>query len=176
MPLRTASLLLALIGLLFVGGPSVLALSVDGEEASVTVEPSSVTAGGSVMVAGSGLALGGDRLIVLASNGLTVELGWVVTDAVGRFQGELTIPAHLPTGSYELRAIGDGTLTTSLTVIAAGRGGPATAGTGSAVAAVVSRRSSLHLLVVSILTAGVIVAAGLAVVRRAERRQRELRR
>src|SRR6266496_2999440 len=75
-----------------------------GGEAKIEVEPSSVTAGETVVLAGSGLEPDSDRVLVLAGENLTVEFGTVKTDAEGMFSKELTIPNHLPSGTYELRA------------------------------------------------------------------------
>ena len=91
-------------------------------EPKVEAEPSSVTAGDTVVLAGSGLEADSDRVLVLAGEGLTVEFGTVKTDADGMFSKELTIPSHLPSGNYELRAIGDETLTAPLAVTAAAGG------------------------------------------------------
>ena len=88
-------------------------------EAKIEVEPPSVTAGQTVILAGSGLEPDNDRVLVLAGEGLTVEFGTVKTDAEGMFSKELAIPNHLPSGNYELQAIGDETLTAPLTVKAA---------------------------------------------------------
>ena len=94
-------------------------------EAMIEVEPSSVTAGDTVVVAGSGLEPNSDRVLVLVGAGLTVEFGTVTTDADGMFSKELTIPAHLPSGNYELQAIGDETLTAPIAVTAAAGGAEA---------------------------------------------------
>ncbi|MEO6579462.1 MAG: hypothetical protein ABIO99_11270 [Candidatus Limnocylindria bacterium] len=88
-----------------------------GEE-EVVVEPAEVTAGESVIVAGSGLEPDDERVLVLAGGDLVVDFGSVTTDAEGMFEIELTIPSHLPSGTYELRAIGDETLTAELMVTA----------------------------------------------------------
>ena len=93
-----------------------------GKEALV-VEPSDVTAGQTVVLVGSGLEPDNDRVLVLAGQDLVVEFGTVRTNAEGMFQKELPIPSHLPSGIYELRAIGDETLTVPLTVTAIA-GGP----------------------------------------------------
>lgn len=96
------------------------ALAHEGEagKESLAVEPSSVTAGDTVVFAGSGLEPDSERVLVLAGLDLVVEFGTVTTDAEGMFQKELTIPSHLPSGAYELRAIGDETLVVQLTVTA----------------------------------------------------------
>lgn len=90
----------------------------EGEE-GLEVEPSSVTAGDSVVLAGSGLEPNDERVIVLVGEHDTLHVTEVETDAEGMFSLELTIPAHLPTGTYELQAIGDETLTVPLAVTAA---------------------------------------------------------
>jgi hypothetical protein len=88
-------------------------------EAELAVEPSTVTAGETVILAGGGLEPNSDRVLVLAGEDLIVEFGTVRTDAEGTFQKELTIPGHLPAGTYEFRAIGDETLTVPLGVLEA---------------------------------------------------------
>lgn len=89
-----------------------------GEE-EILVEPSTVTAGGTVVLAGSGLEPNDERVIVLVGQHDTLHLAEVETDAEGMFSLELTVPAHLPAGTYELQAIGDETLTVPLAVTAA---------------------------------------------------------
>ncbi len=115
----TASAVAALLVLLALGGGTVLAHEGGAGTESLAVEPSSVTAGGSVVLAGSGLEPENERVLVLAGQGLVVEFGTVTTDVEGMFSKELTIPSHLPAGTYELRAIGDETLTASLALAAA---------------------------------------------------------
>lgn len=112
--LRSASAAAALLALLALGGGTVLAHEGGAGEESVAVEPSSVTAGGSVVLAGSGLEPESERVLVLAGQGLVVEFGTVTTDAEGMSSQELTIPSHLPAGTYELRAIGDEILSAPL--------------------------------------------------------------
>jgi len=87
------------------------------EEATIAVEPSTVNAGETVILAGTGLEPDSDRVLVLAGQDLIVEFGTVRTDANGRFRKDLTIPGHLPAGTYEFRAIGDETLTVPLGVL-----------------------------------------------------------
>ena len=103
----------------------------------LAVEPNSIAAGGTVVLAGKGLEPNSDRVLLLVGAADTVQLGTVKTDADGMFSTQLTIPSHLPAGTYELRAIGDETLTVSLSVTAAeGAPVPAAAGTtGHAIAA-----------------------------------------
>lgn len=104
----------------------------------LAVEPNSIAAGGSVVLAGKGLEPNSDRVLVLAGTADTVQLGTVKTDADGMFNTQLTIPSHLPAGTYELRAIGDETLTVSLSVTAA-EGGPAPAAVGTTGDAIATR-------------------------------------
>jgi hypothetical protein len=90
-----------------------------GEE-KLEVEPSTVTAGESVILAGSGLDANSDRVLLLAGEDLIVEFDAVTTDAEGMFSKEITIPSHLPPGTYEFRAIGDETLTVVLGILEPG--------------------------------------------------------
>jgi len=103
---------------------AVMAHEGSGEE-EVVVEPASVTAGDSVVLAGSGLEPNNERVLVMAGQDLIVEFGSVTTDAEGMFQTELTIPSHLPSGTYELRAIGDETVTAPLAVTGGAEASPA---------------------------------------------------
>ncbi|MEW5990412.1 MAG: hypothetical protein AB1736_03585 [Chloroflexota bacterium] len=97
---------------------AVLAHEGSGEE-EILVEPSTVTAGETVVLAGSGLEPNDERVIVLVGQHDTIHLTEVETDAEGMFSLELTVPAHLPAGTYELQAIGDETLSVPLAVTAA---------------------------------------------------------
>lgn len=138
-------------------------------EAKIEVEPSSLTAGDTVVLAGSGLEPDSDRVLVLAGGGLTVEFGTVRTDPEGMFSKELTIPSHLPSGNYELRAIGDETLTTPLAVTAAPGGAQASAAANAPNETVVVReRGPLELGAILALVA-LSAAAGVLLVWRAER-------
>jgi len=139
-----------------------------GEE-EVVVEPADVTAGDSVVVAGSGLEPDDERVLVLAGVDLVVDFGTVTTDAEGMFQTELTIPSHLPTGTYELRAIGDEVVTAELAVTAAAGGAEASPGANDPNQAVVAReRTQVELGSILVLVALATVAGGL-LVWRAER-------
>ncbi len=129
-------------------------------EASIQVEPASVTAGDTVVLAGTGLEADSDRVLVLAGEGLTVEFGTVKTDAEGMFSKELTIPNHLPSGTYELRAIGDETLTTPLAVTAAA-GAAAVSSTNNAAEDVVARqRTPAELAPIAVLVVIAVLLGG----------------
>lgn len=158
------------VGVVFALGAALTVTAHEGTgEPMIEVEPSSLTAGDTVVLAGSGLEPDSDRVLVLAGEGLTVEFGTVKTDAEGMFSKELTIPSHLPSGNYELRAIGDETLTASLAVTAAAGGAEAAPAPNAAKEVVVARdRSPVE--TASILALVAIAALfGVVLVWRAER-------
>lgn len=150
------------------GVASVLAHGGSGE-GGIEVEPTSITAGQTVILAGQGLEPNSDRVLVLVGGDLTVAFGTVTTDADGGFSKELTIPGHLPSGSYELQAIGDETLSTPLAVTAAAGGAAALPAANDANETVLPRdRSPLEL---GLLAAFVVLVAvvGAVLVWQAER-------
>lgn len=138
-------------------------------EAGIQAEPSSLTAGDTVVLAGSGLEPNNDRVLVLAGEGLTVEFGTVTTDAEGMFSKELTIPNHLPSGNYELRAIGDEILTTTLAVTAVAGGAQAAPAANASSEAVVARERSPQELGAIVVLIVLAAAVGMFLVLRAER-------
>lgn len=132
-----------------------------GEASGISVEPAQVTAGGTVVLAGNGLEPDSDRLIDLVGPDDIVPFPKATTDADGMFNETLTIPAHLPAGTYTFQAIGDETLTTELTVTAAA-GQVASEPKNEALAAVTPRsRSGVELGIIGVL---LILAVGLGVV------------
>lgn len=160
----------AVIGLLLSVGATVAVMAHAGAGGeTLEAEPSSITAGGSVVLAGGGLEPDSDRVLVLAGLGLTVEFGTVRTDAEGMFSKELVIPNHLPSGTYELQAIGDETLTTPLAVTAAEGAAMASPGPNDAAQTVVARqRTPIELgLIIALVGAASLVGAWLVL--RAER-------
>ena len=167
---RSAALAFALAaGLVLLGGAAV-ALAHEGEagEETLAVEPESVTAGDTVVLAGSGLEPDSDRVLVLAGGHLVVEFGTVRTDAQGMFQTELTIPSHLPSGTYELRAIGDETLTAAVAVTAAA-GAAASEPADPARETILAHDRSPVELAITFGALTIIVIAGVLLVWRAER-------
>lgn len=139
-----------------------------GEASGISVEPSTVTAGGTVVLAGNGLEPDSDREINLVGPDVVVPFPKATTDADGMFNVTLTVPAHLPAGTYTFQAIGDETLTTDLTVTAAA-GQAASEPKNEAAAAVTSRtRSALKLGGIAVLLV-VAVGGGLLLVTQAER-------
>ena len=158
--IAAGAVLLALVG-------PVLAHS--GEEGSgIAVEPAQVTAGGTVVLAGTGLEPDSERQITLVGPDVVVPFDTVTTDADGMFSVTLTIPAHLPAGTYTFQAIGDETLTTELVVTAAaGQTGPEPK--NEAAALVTPRdRSAVEVGVIAIVVL-VSFVAGLLLVVKAER-------
>jgi hypothetical protein len=121
-----------------------------------------------VVLAGNGLEPDSDRQINLVGPDDIVPFPTVTTDAEGMFAVTLTIPAHLPAGTYTFQAIGDETLTTELTVTAAA--GQAVAEPGAEAAATVTPRSrsglELGLIALLILLA---VSFGVLLILSAER-------
>ncbi len=162
------ALVLAAAGLLMTATP-VLAHGAGGEEA-LEVEPASVTAGQTVVLAGSGLEPDSDRVLLMAGADVVLEFGTVTTDAEGMFQKEILIPGHLPSGIYELRAIGDETLSTTLEVTAAGQEAVAAVDTSSGTAEeLVARQRSPIEIGSIILFVALTAVLGVLLVWRAER-------
>lgn len=95
------------------------AVSAHGGAEGISVDPASLTAGDTVLIAGSGLEPDGERVLVLRGEDVVVSLGSATTDGEGMLAAEVTVPAHLPSGSYQVQAIGDETLETELKVEAA---------------------------------------------------------
>ncbi len=139
-----------------------------GEASGISVEPAQVTAGGTVVLAGNGLEPDSDRQINLVGPDVVVPFPKVTTDADGMFDVTLTIPAHLPAGTYTFQAIADETLTTPLAITAAA--GVAAAQPTSEAAAVVAPRprSGLELAIIALLVV-IVVGGGLLLITRAER-------
>ena len=140
-----------------------------GDAASgIAVEPAQVTAGGTVVLAGNGLEPNSDRQINLVGPDITVSFPTATTDGAGMFNVTLTIPSHLPAGTYTFQAIGDETLTTPLEITAAA--GTVNAEPPSEAAATVTprTRSGTELGIIGLLIA-VAAGLGLLLVMRAER-------
>ncbi len=139
-----------------------------GEASGISVEPAQITAGETVVLAGNGLEPNSDRQINLVGPDVVVPFPAVTTDADGMFAVTLTIPDHLPTGTYTFQAIGDETLTTECTITAA-EGLAAAEPKNEAAALVTARsRSSLEIGTVGVLV-GVAIGLGVLLVVRAER-------
>lgn len=139
-----------------------------GEASGISVEPADITAGETVVLAGNGLEPNSDRQINLVGPDVVVPFPAVTTDADGMFAVTLTIPDHLPSGTYTFQAIGDEVLTADCTITAAA-GITAAEPKDEAAALVTTRsRSSLELGIVGILV-GAAIALGALLVMRAER-------
>ena len=160
---RRLSALLLSGALLIVSATAVLA---DEPGAGITVEPSAVTAGQTVLLAGNSLEPNDERVLVLQGESVVVSLGSATTDADGMLSQEIQIPAHLPSGSYQLQAIGDETLQVEVKVEAA-EGGVTTEPANEA--AITARdRGPLELGVI-LVGAALAAAVGALLVLRAER-------
>ena len=156
------------ICLLLLAAPAPLAHGVSGGDGS-EVEPPSVPSRPTVTRGGQGLEPDSDRVLVLVGGHLTVAFGTVTTDADGGFSKELTIPGHLPSGTYELQAIGDETLTTPLDITAAAGGAAASPDANAATEAVVARdRPPLEVALILAFVAAA-AAVGFVLVWQAER-------
>ena len=155
--------------ILLVFMPGNLVAHSGGEASGISVEPSSVTAGGTVVLAGKGLEPESERQLDLVGPDMIVTFPTATTDADGMFSTTLTIPAHLPAGTYTLQAIADETMTTELTVTAAAGQAAAPEPANEAAALVVARsRSGVVVAAIAIFVV-VAAAAGLLLVVRAER-------
>lgn len=164
MPRQLLGALLLSGALLLLTSMSVLA---DSPDAGITVEPADVTAGQTILLAGNSLEPDDERVLVLQGDTFTVSLGTATTDADGMLSQEIQIPGHLPSGTYQLQAIGDETLQVELTVTAA-EGGAVTE-QGPAEGAITNReRSGLELAVV-VVAAAIFGGLGVLLVVRAER-------
>lgn len=165
---RIVAMAAALSLALSLGGvASVLAHGGSGEE-GIEVEPTSITAGQTVILAGQGLEPNSDRVLVLVGGDLTIAFGTVTTDADGGFSKELTIPGHLPAGSYELQAIGDETFSTPLAVTAAAGGAAASPANGANETVLARDRSPLELGLIAAFVV-LVGVAGAVLVWQAER-------
>jgi len=158
------------LALLFSGGlllSTAAAVLADSPDAGISVEPSEVTAGQTILIAGNSLEPDDERVLVLQGDELTVSLGTATTDADGMLSQEIQLPAHLPTGTYQLQAIGDETLQVELQVTAAE--GAAAEGAAAEDVALGNRdRSGLELGLI-VAAAVVLGALGAFLVARAER-------
>jgi hypothetical protein len=156
----------ASVALAFAMALPVLAHS-GGEASGISVEPAQVTAGGTVVLAGNGLEPNSARQINLVGPDVVVPFPAVTTDADGMFAVTLTIPAHLPAGTYTFQAIGDETLTAECTVTAAA--GMTLPEPKDEIAAVTPRsRSGPELGIIASLLA-LAIGLGVLLVARAER-------
>ncbi len=139
-----------------------------GEASGISVEPAQVTAGGTVVLAGTGLEPNSDRQINLVGPDVVVPFPTATTDADGMFNVTLTIPDHLPAGTYTFQAIGDETLTTNLTVTAAAGAANPEPKNESTATVTPRNRSGLELGIIAVVLV-LAVGGGLLLVTRAER-------
>ncbi len=138
-----------------------------GAEEALTVEPAAVTAGDTVLLAGSNLEPNDERVLVLKGENIAVDLGTATTDAEGMLSTEVKIPGHLPSGVYQLQAIGDETLEVELQVTAAA-GGAAIESPAAGEPAIVARERPTVELAAIVVASLVVGALGVLLVLRAE--------
>lgn len=115
---RHLATLTALVALFTLSGGAALA---DGGK-SVAVKPLAPRAGEVITVKGAGLGANRQVELRLIGQGTNIDLGEVQSVDDGDFDGEFRLPADLKAGTYELRAVGDGTESAQLTIAAAGSG------------------------------------------------------
>jgi hypothetical protein len=113
---------LALILVSLVAGPALA----DGAK-GVTVSPLTPKPDQIITVNGELLGPNSEVEVLLIGNGETMDLGEVKADEEGDFTQELRLPADLKPGTYQLKATGEESATTQITV----SGGPAGAESGS---------------------------------------------
>lgn len=108
--------LFALLGLFTLSGGVALA---DGGK-SVAVKPLSPRAGDVITVKGAGLGVNREVAILLVGKDVDIELGKLQSVDDSDFDGEFRLPVDLKAGTYEIRAIGEGTESAQVTIVAAG--------------------------------------------------------
>ena len=114
--LLIAALALVLVSL--VAGPALA----DGAK-GVTVSPLTPKPDQVITVNGELLGPNSEVEVLLTGNGETVDLGEVKADEEGDFTQEFRLPADLRPGTYQLKATGEESATTQITVTGAPAGG-----------------------------------------------------
>lgn len=79
-----------------------------GGAARLLVEPPRINPGGTVVVEGDDLSSDDAITLVIAGEGVRVELGTKVSDGQGHLTQAFIVPVDLPVGGYGLEAIGSG--------------------------------------------------------------------
>lgn len=149
----TISALVA-VALLYVVGAS-LALADGGK--GVVVKPLTPKPGDEITVQGDLLGPNGEVEVRVIGNGVDVDLGEVRTDAEGDFTAQLTLPADLKPGTYQLKATGAESVTTELRVVSAS----GTAGTSMPAQGMLARERPLAETAVLMGLFGVLAGLGL---------------
>jgi hypothetical protein len=157
--------LLACAGLLILSAPVTFAHGGDG----LTVTPATAMPGDKVKLHGEAIAapLGDVDVDLVAASGTETHLGDFKADTTGDFDAEVTLPATLAAGMYQVKAIGSKTLTADLTVTAANSTTGATATTAGTTLTLEPRPLLETLGLVALF--GVLAAAGLFFARTARR-------
>jgi hypothetical protein len=120
---------LTFVGLFTLSAPSVSAHGGEG----LTVTPATAMPGDKVKLHGEAIAQpNGDVDVHLVStSGAETDLGSFKADDTGDFDAEITLPATLAAGAYQVKALGTTTLTADLTITAASGSGSTAAPTGT---------------------------------------------
>lgn len=135
---------------------------------AVSVKPLIPKPGDVITVKGDRLGANSQvEVRVLGPGGVNIDLGEVKADAAGDFTAEFTLPASLAVGTYQIQAKGAETVTTQITVKAAG------AGTATEMApAPVLRSRSFGQAAVLVAIFGVLAGLGIFFARTAHREAR----
>ena len=140
----------------------------DGEVKGVTVSPLTAKPDQVITVDGELLGSNSEVEVLLIGSGETVDLGEVKADEEGDFSREFRLPPDLQPGSYQIKATGEESAATQITV----SGGPAGTETGGgeemgAEPVIESRPLGQAILLVGIF--GAVAATGLFFARTATR-------
>jgi hypothetical protein len=146
------------------------------ENGVLVIEPTAVVAGAAATFAGTGLEPESSRSLELAGGHLVIDLGPVRTDALGTFQKQLVIPAHLPADTYEVRTIGHGLVSATIVVTTTAASSAAVAGDGPVNDASIGRAGMGMRIVTMLALTLVILLAGLFVAWRGEKATRVMHR
>jgi hypothetical protein len=166
--MKTRILLASALVLTLVALAPGLALA-DGEAKGVTVSPLTPRADQTITVSGELLGPNSEVEVLVIGNGETVDLGEVKANKEGDFTQEFRLPPDLQPGTYQVKATGEESATTQITV----SGGPAgtEAGEGSGVmgAEPEIERRPLGQAILLVALFGVLAAVGLFFARTATR-------
>ncbi len=89
--------------------------------ATIEIRPSTVSPGGKITAEGSGYAANATITVAASAAGVTLSLGTTRSDAAGKFSLEVTLPAIVPLGTFQVSATdtAGNTASASVTVAAA---------------------------------------------------------
>ena len=125
----------------------------------VTVSPLSPKPDEPITVNGELLGPNSEVEVLVIGNGETVDLGEVKADAEGDFTQEFRLPADLKPGNYQVKATGEESATTQISVSGAPGAGPESDGTMGAETVIEARPLGQSMGLVALF--GVLAALGL---------------